>query len=62
MKWTAIVVSIKNGHFSHSFSFNGPHSKQEAFWKAQELVMPHFWTDVIAIIPGEHAAYHPETE
>ncbi len=62
MKWTAIVVSMKDGSFSHSFTFGGSHSKKEAFWKAQEMVSSQSWHDVIAIVPGEHPVYHPDSD
>jgi hypothetical protein len=53
---------MKDGSFSHSFTFGGSHSKKEAFWKAQEMVSSQSWHDVIAIVPGEHPVYHPDSD
>ena len=57
MKWSAICVN-PDGNFSHSFSFVGPHDKREAFKYAQNQTS----FEVIAIIPGEHPVYHPDTD
>ena len=58
MIWTAIVVSMKGGNFSHSFSFTGSHDKSVAFAEARSHLQGQ-WLDVFAIIPGDHPVYSP---
>ena len=57
MTWTAITIT-PDGEFSYSFPFSGPHSKRDAFDHAQEQTS----FEVIAIVPGEHPVYHPDSD
>ncbi len=59
MCWTVIVVSCKNGQFSHSFTFTGSHDKSMAFTEAQDHLRGQ-WFDVFAIVAGDHPVYHPD--
>ena len=65
MRWTVIVVSCKNGQFSHSFTFTGSHDQKVAFEQAKELLekpLYHnrdFFYDVLAIVAGDHPVYNP---
>jgi hypothetical protein len=58
MRWTVIVVSCKNGQFSHSFTFTGSHDKSMAFAEAQDHLRGQ-WLDVLAIVAGDHPVYNP---
>jgi hypothetical protein len=57
MTWTAICVNL-DGEVSFTFSFTGSHSQSAAFAHAQNQTS----FEVIAIIPGDHSVYHPDTD
>ena len=61
MIWTALVVSMKDGTFSHSLSSTGSPDKRAAFAEARSHLQGQ-WLEVIAIIPGEHPVYHPSLD
>jgi len=61
MIWSAIVVSMKDGNFSHSFSFTGSHDKSVAFAEARSHLQGQ-WLEVIAIVPGDHPVYAPSLD
>ena len=57
MTWTAICVNL-DCEVSHTFTFTGSHDKRAAFGFAQEQTS----FEVIAIVPGDHPVYHPDSD
>jgi hypothetical protein len=66
MIWTAIVIC--EDYFSWAFSFCGPFDKRVAYEQAAKRVKEETEDNeperfqVIALIPGDHPVYHPDSD